>query len=1269
MQAPRMRALWSTPSLHRLGAVLGLATIILLSTLGFVVTLPGGAANASVTPSHSVPTGTTLSTSSGTAASPAPSFICSSGGTAPSASADNYLPINRWADATSNQHTRLSLNLFNIGNLPDVVQRDFVVADAQALGNTFWKAGVGLTEAATRFCFANSVASTADGLTATIGRALSSGGLVALLLVAATILILVRLRRGDGTARHQVGKIVVVLLIFAVMVNGAEQTKTGANGQVSFGFGSPGWVLTHVYNAVSMVASAPAAALSGVADSLSFNGTTGQKIDAEDPLSCGNYVSNLRSDYRAAYGPSASSNMAATVPLALDSMWEQSGLTTYAYSQFGANNDYAPLVYCRLLEANANIPPATQVAITDQTPRAAAILAGTVDSGGGNTAMAWASDQNLGNSPDDTTDESMIGWAACQTNSTDFTPMEWSTKTGDPVTSEWTQVVDPNAQGSSYGASGTVTPQLCRAFFDHSFNGLAPQQTALEWPDNPGQISTAAAGPGGPFNGFADYVNNLHGTSNGSAEMLSIMFLISSTVDLLVFGLMAGAVLVAKFSLLFLMAFAALFLLVSLWPGAAASSRLAGLAKHAFSMVLFVTGAQVILSIVAITTSIIMDTGTAVAGAGSFLALLWMGIAPIAAIFIVHHLFKQVLKAPSPFKLSSALAWGSAAGGIGAGVTAGLDRIANRQAVWGTTKRALSAARSPFDTARLMRKHTMDPMGAGSQTELVEAGSAGALRSGDTPGTRTGEATQNVQVGGSKITKEPSRLVAGQSVPSAARNRPGSEVPDRTAGAPAIVRAPTLPTPDDASRATDAQSVFSTAASTPNQRVDAGMVDSEYPEVSDSPAGADPAGATSTGTGRDDAGLAQGAASTGIGTGTLSLRSLLHQRVAQRGEERSAEDSKKSDPQQLYKAAVAYAARRGRLQVGADGLLRNRTGRVIGAPLRSSSVGAAETDSRSIAEKLRDDRALRKVAVRAGRHLNRQALSNRAATNALNRFAARHQSSGLAKVAGALGKPTSIRGQTIQRVAERTRRAAAEFRARPVRRQLAAVTKVGALGIAGLALMASPPALGVAAGAYALRRAHKSRFGLDAVQANNQRHIAAFKEAAAAQRARRQDASMTDAPEQAQQEHGDGQSPAQEGEQLVEKAPSSEQPPLRDAPEDIDDVSSEWTPPSTEPEQVADARPAQAHDSKSPAGQPMRAVPAHKPPKSKAVVLSEEVPPRVPDQAERARPTRNEDRIPSHLVGNRRANQPAEQDEIPPEVRARFDEADLARQFDDERED
>jgi len=115
-------------------------------------------------------------------------------------------------------------------------------------------------------------------------------------------------------------------------------------------------------------------------------------------------------------------------------------------------------------------------------------------------------------------------------------------------------------------------------------------------------------------------------------------------------------------------------LLLAAFPGSA-SSKLPGYLKHTLSLIIFATCAALLLSVIALVTELVAGLGIAIAGPGSVIAILWIAIAPLAAVFAIHHFFRKVLKAPSPFKPSAALAYGAAAGGFaGAGVASLGDR-------------------------------------------------------------------------------------------------------------------------------------------------------------------------------------------------------------------------------------------------------------------------------------------------------------------------------------------------------------------------------------------------------------------------------------------------------------------------------------------------------------------------------------------------------------------------------------------------------------------
>ncbi len=111
------------------------------------------------------------------------------------------------------------------------------------------------------------------------------------------------------------------------------------------------------------------------------------------------------------------------------------------------------------------------------------------------------------------------------------------------------------------------------------------------------------------------------------------------------------------------------------------------------------------------------------------LSVLFTGFAPIAALVVMHHVFKHVIRAPSPFKLTSALAWGAAAGGLGAGLGAGLERRFShhgRQAgrvAWGQTGGRLGGK---FGSARDQRVGGMTAPGSKTGSGSNGSGPGGA---------------------------------------------------------------------------------------------------------------------------------------------------------------------------------------------------------------------------------------------------------------------------------------------------------------------------------------------------------------------------------------------------------------------------------------------------------------------------------------------------------------------------------------------------------------
>lgn len=654
-------------------------------------------------------------------------LICGSGEVSATTATDNLLPVNRWSGALGNEHTRLPGGfLSGITNAGSEINRGVFVGGMTSIGAAEWQLGVAANEAASQFCFANTVGQDANSLAATLGNAISKSGLLAILAVFALLGALWRASRGRENPVREIGKFVVVAAIFVAIVVAATNSS-GTNYQPL----SPAWLVQTVYNTVSNVASAPASAISSAANKI-VGGSSATTIAKSDPLSCSWYTQELVAQYQKAY--TATNSYGYMVPVSLNALWEQAALPAYTAEQFGASNNYGLLVYCHLLEDQAGIDPSSQKKIA----LASGALSGdtSLSSYGPTQASALAWNGAITN---DQEDESLVAWAACQSPSkgsdhSGFTPTEWNTTTGAAFPkSQWSivQNTTASANGASTNSDTTVSGADCQVFWSANapatggqFGDAAPggpftnpsgapwpgqisnpDYSVFNWSDNPTSIANAtmtaaATSPNLTYNGtavgdgMANYLNNLHGTSNANAEATSFIFLLSSSVIMVIFLILSLAVIIAKLSLLLSMMVLPAMLILAMLPGGAGNGKFAAYAKHLLGLVLFATCAGVLLAFIAIITGMLADIGVSASGQGSLMSLIWVTIAPVAAIWMVHVFFKKVLRAPSPFKPTSAMAYGAALGGFGGvGAVAGFDIARHMRRQGG---KAVSGARSRF---------------------------------------------------------------------------------------------------------------------------------------------------------------------------------------------------------------------------------------------------------------------------------------------------------------------------------------------------------------------------------------------------------------------------------------------------------------------------------------------------------------------------------------------------------------------------------------------
>ena len=570
----------------------------------------------------------------------------------------SLLPIDRWSSAASaSQHTRLDANF---GDMTQKVQRGAIDSMAFAAGNTMWQGATELTGFATRFCLLDTMGLTADKGAATLGNALMSSGLVAAVVGFGLLLLLWRTARRGSPADmwKNVTKTVIILGLFGILIAGAAQTTgtdPGNNNQgasdnhTTFGTGSPGWFADRVNRTVSSLASVPAESLASQSATL----VNPDNVDGGS-LSCNTYLKNLHDAYTRSYGGSAASNLQAAIPLTLSSMWENSGMVAWRNAQFGAENPYSIQMYCRQLEniagAKVTLPPGTKGTAADLANTQFA-LSGVSSPGANKDSAAWVMPGGL------EVDRAMVAWAACRSADGGAT---WT------VDAEWAKV-----------STNKITPTNCTDWWTKPLlgdNSFSPSKTGFNWEDSQTDIAKNAAG----LPGVQNFLLNWHGNANSAATVVALTFAASSLIILLVFGVLALAIIIAKVAAIVMILVALLVLLIALIPSKGESNKALAFGKFYVGLTIFAFGIQFLFALISLVTGFLVIAGARQFGPGSILSMIWTGFAPVTAVVVLHLIFTKALKMPSPFKPSAALAYGAAAGGIGAGVGMGIDRLVNR---------------------------------------------------------------------------------------------------------------------------------------------------------------------------------------------------------------------------------------------------------------------------------------------------------------------------------------------------------------------------------------------------------------------------------------------------------------------------------------------------------------------------------------------------------------------------------------------------------------
>ena len=553
------------------------------------------------------------------------------------ASESDLLPVNRWSEATGQFHARL-------GDMPwddtmAKIQRGATYPALITLGNSMWSGATGMVSAAVRMDILDSAGQTADNAAASIGDSLVSSGLLALMAVIALMVPAWRAARGQGQGVWgAAAKTSATVALFVVMLSGAHASTTDAAGTFQPGFMSPGWFVTTTNSVLSSLASAPAAAL--VSKSSVGAGYTYAESSTGD-LSCSQYVDRLKADYLASNPATWMQN---SLPLVMSGMWEATGLKVWSVSQFGANNPYGDFEYCRMLEQFAGTSPAEQRSITMRASNNPNVAASNVYS------LAWAYSQDV------QLDRSMVAWAQCRPGADKGS---WNLAAG------WEKADGHDTAPSDCNSWWTMAAR----FNDSHGDWFGDGQSVFDW-DGTDHINSGS----GDLQ-VKNYLLTLQGKTSGATASLAMVYayVLSALIMLVVFGMVAISIIVAKVSALVMMLMTFLALLISLWPGNAGKQGSIGKYFGQFvGMSMLVFGVQLIFAFLTLLTSILVKAGTDMFGDGAaVISMAWTGFAPVVAVIVLHQVFKKVLKMPSPFSVTGASQWGQAAAGGAVGAAAG----------------------------------------------------------------------------------------------------------------------------------------------------------------------------------------------------------------------------------------------------------------------------------------------------------------------------------------------------------------------------------------------------------------------------------------------------------------------------------------------------------------------------------------------------------------------------------------------------------------------
>lgn len=635
----------------RAGKVLGTVITLLVITMmmGAFLSSPAKAApgDGDLNEGGEGNTGVSVSNDKGITAS----GICGSLATADkngeTATSTDWLPVNRWSDATSSFHSRLDADAWN--DVAEKVQRNGVSSTAMAGGNAMWSMSSSVLYASGSFCPMQRLSTHMDEVVGKLGKALNTSGVIALFIITGLISVFVRYHKREiplGQLLSEIVKTGVITGVIIVMINGASASSV-SRGYI--GAGSPAWWVATTNDAVNKVTGK-------VANAWENNGVIeigyepvygGDPLPEYDVYNCKKYVKWLKATYKRKWSSTSGYELANMV----SGMWEASALPAWASQQFGTDNPYTDHMYCFALESKR------MAAVQNSDVRDYGISQES-SWGKGKSAQKWYSNARTSSMFTGETvkeDKALVGWAACK-----------------PVSFEKAEVRDEWNKDSKK----KVPNKICTEWWAHDGGEMASLEE-LNWQDSVEETFSNS----GDNAGQANFISSLHGKGGSSSIISNVSFAVGSGIDAVVFMALAAIQAVGKLVLCFMIVGLFMSMFKMLLPGSS-SETFKKAAKRILGAAFAASGVSVIIGFVCIIAQVIIELAREMFSPGSVGIMIFSAFAPAIGVIGVHFIFK-LMKLPSPFTVKGAMAWGQ---GVSSGAIGG--------ALAGGAASALAGARS-----------------------------------------------------------------------------------------------------------------------------------------------------------------------------------------------------------------------------------------------------------------------------------------------------------------------------------------------------------------------------------------------------------------------------------------------------------------------------------------------------------------------------------------------------------------------------------------------